>query len=135
MVEDDTTPGQISLSLDDHNIIDFDPGNEVLPSPVLSDASMTSNVQPQPAPIDYGRQTLYQSFDEFGIAPEMQALPADEALWRPFRSRRDFEFSEIALDAALNKHQIDRLLSLIAHISQGQTQITLTNETDLRMLR
>ncbi|KAG2105004.1 uncharacterized protein F5147DRAFT_746463 [Suillus discolor] len=48
----------------------------------------------------------------------MQALPADEALWRPFRSRRDFEFSEIALDAALNKHQIDRLLSLIAHISQ-----------------
>ncbi|KAG1800477.1 uncharacterized protein HD556DRAFT_1230432 [Suillus plorans] len=105
---------------------------------------MTSNVQPQPAPVDQpcefktefhprsGRQALYQCFEEFGIAPETQALPADEEPWRPFRSRGDFEFSEIALDAALNKHQIDRLLSLIARISQGQTQITLTNETDLR---
>ncbi|KAG1771368.1 hypothetical protein EV702DRAFT_977385, partial [Suillus placidus] len=55
----------------------------------------------------------------------------DEKQWCPFRSCADFEFSEIALDAALNKHQIDALLNLILCISQGHTEITLKNEADL----
>ncbi|KAG2339941.1 hypothetical protein BDR05DRAFT_977501 [Suillus weaverae] len=69
-----------------------------------------------------GRETLYQRFEEFGVTPETQAPPVDEAPWCPFRSHGDFEFSEIALDAALNKGQVDRLLSLITHIPQGDTQ-------------
>ncbi|KAG1811595.1 hypothetical protein EV424DRAFT_1327573 [Suillus variegatus] len=73
-----------------------------------------------------GRSTIYQTFDEFGIAQETQDAPIDEEPWRPFRSRGDFEFSEIALDAALNKSQINALLGLISRISQGQAQITLT---------
>ncbi|KAG2085342.1 uncharacterized protein F5147DRAFT_793714 [Suillus discolor] len=77
------------------------------------------------------RATLYQMFDEFGITQEMQHAPVDEEPWRPFRSRGDFEFSEIALDAALNKSQINALLELISRIAQGQAQITLKNETDL----
>ncbi|KAG2062537.1 hypothetical protein BDR04DRAFT_1123877, partial [Suillus decipiens] len=43
----------------------------------------------------------------------------------------DFEFSEIAIKAALNKSQINALLSLIMHISEGNAQITLKNEADL----
>ncbi|KAG0696432.1 hypothetical protein DFH29DRAFT_984614 [Suillus ampliporus] len=105
---------------------------------------MAINVLPQPVPVEQpyefktefhprsGHQTLYQRFEEFGVTPETQALPAEEEPWRPFRSRGDFEFSEIALDAALNKNQVDRLLSLMARISQGQAQITLKNEADLR---
>lgn len=78
-----------------------------------------------------GRSTIYQTFDEFGIAQETQDAPIDEEPWHPFRSRGDFEFSEIALDAALNKSQINALLGLISRISQGQAQITLKSETDL----
>ncbi|KAG2031478.1 hypothetical protein BDR03DRAFT_875934 [Suillus americanus] len=58
----------------------------------------------------------------------MQTLPAEEEPWCPFQSHGDFEFSEIALDAALNKNQVDRLLSLMACISQGQAQITLKKQ-------
>lgn len=111
---------------------------------VLSDASMAINVPPQPVPVEQpcefkteyhprsGHQMLYQPFEEFGVTPETQTLPAEEEPWRPFQSHGDFEFSEIALDAALNKNQVDRLLNLMAHISQGQAQITLKNEADLQ---
>jgi len=118
---------------------------------VLSDVSMATgsnrgpNIPHQPAvnierPQDFkiefhprsGREPLYQRFEEFGVTPETQAPPVDETPWRPFQSRGDFEFSEIALDAALNKGQVDRLLSLIARIAQGDTQVTLKNEADLR---
>ncbi|KAG1728188.1 uncharacterized protein EDB91DRAFT_1239436 [Suillus paluster] len=78
-----------------------------------------------------GRETLYQRFEEFSVTPETQVPPVDEVPWRPFQSRGDFKFSEIVLDAALNKGQVDRLLSLIARIVQGDTQVTLKNEADL----
>ncbi|KAG2751289.1 hypothetical protein P692DRAFT_201839037 [Suillus brevipes Sb2] len=38
---------------------------------------------------------------------------------------QDFEFSEIMLNASLNKSQINALLELISCISQGQAQITM----------
>ncbi|KAG2142880.1 uncharacterized protein EDB93DRAFT_1241527 [Suillus bovinus] len=79
-----------------------------------------------------GRQTLFQPFDQFGISPEAQDAPiVDKEPWRPFRSRGDFEFSEIAIEAALNKSQINALLNLITRISEGHAQITLKNESDL----
>jgi hypothetical protein len=77
-----------------------------------------------------GRATLYQPSEEFGIR-EMQQVPVDEDPWRPFRSRGDFEFAEIALNASLNKSQINALLDLISRINQGQAQVTLKNEADL----
>ncbi|KAG1743670.1 uncharacterized protein EDB91DRAFT_1236667 [Suillus paluster] len=80
------------------------------------------------------RETLLQTFEEFGVASEaLKAPPADEKPWHPFRSRGDFEFSEIALEAALNQGQVNKLLSLIMRIAQGDTHITLKNEADLRM--
>ncbi|KAG1861808.1 hypothetical protein DFJ58DRAFT_715411 [Suillus subalutaceus] len=79
-----------------------------------------------------GRQTLFQPFDQFGISPEAQDVPiVDKEPWRPFRLHGDFEFSEIAIEAALNKSQINTLLSLITCISEGHAQITLKNEADL----
>ncbi|KAG1865264.1 hypothetical protein F4604DRAFT_1881913 [Suillus subluteus] len=79
-----------------------------------------------------GRPTLFQPFDEFRISSEAQHMPIiDKEPWRPFRSRGDFEFSEIAIEAALNKSQINALLSLITRVSEGNAQITLKNEADL----
>lgn len=111
---------------------------------VLSDASMAT-INPAPAasaqlPSEFkteyhphsGRQTLFQPFDQFGISPETQDAPiVDKEPWRPFRSRGDFEFSEIAIEASLNKSQINALLNLITRISEGHAQITLKNESDL----
>ncbi|KAG2057487.1 hypothetical protein BDR06DRAFT_980881 [Suillus hirtellus] len=79
-----------------------------------------------------GREPLHQAFDEFGINahPEEQ-LPVDKTPWHPFCSRTDFEFAEIALDAALNKSHINGLLALIGRISRGETQMTLKTDTDL----
>ncbi|KAG2151772.1 hypothetical protein BD769DRAFT_1623523 [Suillus cothurnatus] len=79
-----------------------------------------------------GRPTLFQPFDEFRTSEAQHNAPIiDDEPWRPFRSRGDFEFSEIAIEAALNKSQINSLLSLITRISEGRAQITLKNEADL----
>ncbi|KAG0708024.1 hypothetical protein DFH29DRAFT_979603 [Suillus ampliporus] len=78
------------------------------------------------------RLPLFQPFDEFGISPEVQQAPIiDNEPWRPFRSHGDFEFSEITIEAAPNKFQINALLSLIMHISEGCAKITLKNDIDL----
>ncbi|KAG1849251.1 hypothetical protein F4604DRAFT_1593550 [Suillus subluteus] len=107
--------------------------------------SRLGSVEPPPAisaqrPLEFrteyhpsaDREPLHQAFDEFGINahPEEQ-LPINEEPWRPFVSRGDFEFAEIALDAALNKSQINGLLALIGRISRGETQMTLKNDADL----
>ncbi|KAG2114095.1 hypothetical protein BD769DRAFT_1630026 [Suillus cothurnatus] len=79
-----------------------------------------------------GRPTLFQPFDEFRTSEAQHNAPIiDDEPWCPFRSRGDFEFSEIAIEAALNKSQINSLLSLITRISEGRAQITLKNEADL----
>ncbi|KAG2123848.1 hypothetical protein DEU56DRAFT_873379 [Suillus clintonianus] len=77
-------------------------------------------------------EPLHQAFNEFGINthPEEQ-LPINEEPWRPFVSHGNFEFAEIALDAALNKSQINGLLALISCISRGETQMMLKNDADL----
>ncbi|KAG1817742.1 hypothetical protein EV424DRAFT_1347854 [Suillus variegatus] len=112
------------------NDIKFYAGNEDVQSPVLSDASMASNaglknVPPQPVTEFYphsGHKTLLQTFEEFGVAPEaLKAPPADEEPWHSFQSCGDFKFSEIG--------QVNKLLSLIICIVQGDAHITLKNDT------
>jgi hypothetical protein len=111
---------------------------------VFYDASMASN---NPVPVasaqlpsefktEYhpcsGHLTLFQPFDKFCVSSEVQHAPIiDKEPWCPFRSRGDFEFSEIAIEAALNKSRVNALLSLIMRISEGNAQITLKNEAEL----
>ena len=47
-------------------------------------------------------------------------------------SREDFEFAEIALEAALTKDQVDLMINLIGRLAQGQNFLTLTSHRDLR---
>ncbi|KAG2056063.1 hypothetical protein BDR06DRAFT_970497 [Suillus hirtellus] len=153
---DDIQDFNYSQLKDEHN------GNPT--NPVLSKSSMASNpmaIQPHVAfvqmPSEFkmkyhprsAHTTLYQMFDKFSITQEMQHAPVDKEPWHPFRSYRDFEFSEIVLDATLNKSQINALLELILlyaprallqilgwyftslALSHTQAQITLKNESDL----
>jgi hypothetical protein len=77
------------------------------------------------------RPHLFQSYEEFGRQATEDLAP-DKEPWRPYRVSGDFEFAEIALEAGLNVAQINGLLSLISRVSQGQAEVTLKNEGDLR---
>ncbi|KAG1874106.1 hypothetical protein C8R48DRAFT_745988 [Suillus tomentosus] len=80
-----------------------------------------------------GHEPLLQTFEEFSVNshPE-EELPVDEEPWCPFCSRSNFEFAEIALNATLNKSQIDALLALIGRISRGESRVTFSNDNELR---
>ena len=78
------------------------------------------------------RPDLLQTFEEFGVTSHAPEAPADEEPWRPFRSRGDFEFAKIAVNASLSKAHINALLDLISRVKMGETELTLKNENDLR---
>lgn len=51
--------------------------------------------------------------------------------WTPFRTRAEFEFAEIALDAALNKRQVDALLKLFRRCVGGEDTLDLKDHAEL----
>ena len=51
--------------------------------------------------------------------------------WRPFRSRTDFEFAQLALEAALTNSHLDRLIQLVERCIKGQDSFNLTNHQDV----
>ena len=52
--------------------------------------------------------------------------------WLPFRSREDFDFAEIAHNAAMNQSQIDDLIKLFHRCQQVPGKFTLKNYQDLK---
>ena len=74
--------------------------------------------------------TLFQMADEFCIDKSFMP-PPDTTSWCPFQCKDDFKFAEIALNASLNKGQVNALLDLISHISKSQAQIMFKNEDEL----
>ncbi|KAG2047497.1 hypothetical protein BDR06DRAFT_1013796 [Suillus hirtellus] len=60
-------------------------------------------------------------------APEPDAQP-----WRPFKSRLEFDITEIALEAALNNAQTDRLLNICCCCAQQSEKFTFQNYKDVR---
>ena len=51
--------------------------------------------------------------------------------WTPFRTRAEFEFAEIALEAALNKRQVNALLKLFHRCIEGEDKFGLKDHSDL----
>jgi hypothetical protein len=51
--------------------------------------------------------------------------------WTPFRTRAEFEFAEVALDAALNKRQVDALLKVFHRCLNGEDKFGLKEHADL----
>ncbi|KAI5987075.1 hypothetical protein EDD15DRAFT_2372818 [Pisolithus albus] len=73
-------------------------------------------------------------FVEFAQGHQPRAYKPDLSTdpWYPFRSRLDFEFAELALEAALSKEQINRFLKLIKSARCGRDSFTLNEYADLR---
>lgn len=72
------------------------------------------------------------AFEEYRDRPPVNPPLAKSEPWSPFVSRADFEFAEIALEAALTKDQVDSMIKLIGRLTQGQDFFTLTSHRDLR---
>lgn len=76
-----------------------------------------------------GRATRIDHFNEYGFpsaeAPRLR--PLDEP-WRPFRSRVDFGFAEIALKSHLNKKTVNKLIAILRACSSGGVK-TITSST------
>ncbi|KAG1741895.1 uncharacterized protein EDB91DRAFT_1237102 [Suillus paluster] len=60
-------------------------------------------------------------------APEPDAQP-----WRPFKSRLEFDIAEIALEAALNNAQTDRLLDICRRCARQSEKFTFQHHKDIR---
>ncbi|KAG0693167.1 hypothetical protein DFH29DRAFT_1040601, partial [Suillus ampliporus] len=78
-----------------------------------------------------GRATSVETFSTFGCKECQQPPVIDDEPWQPFACRADFEFAELAHQAALNKNQTDELLRLIWRIADGQVKFTFKSHGDV----
>jgi len=62
--------------------------------------------------------TRVDTFEEYGDT-HMVPPPAKADPWAPFSSRADFEFTEIVLAAGLTSKQVDLMINIIGHVSEG----------------
>jgi hypothetical protein len=70
-------------------------------------------------------------FEDFTRDVEQsEASIPDEPPYKPWRSQADFEFSEIALESAMNRNQIEAMIKLIRHVAQSPESFTLKNQVD-----
>jgi hypothetical protein len=63
-----------------------------------------------------GHAPAIETFSTFGhpVEAEASSMPiVDNTPWQPFTCRTDFEFAELAHQAALNKDQTNKMLQLI----------------------
>jgi len=67
----------------------------------------------------------------FNDQPNPTARPDDEP-WRPFLTREDFDFAELAHDAKLNQKQIERLIELFNRCQQQPGPFTIRKYGDLK---
>ncbi|KAG6369715.1 hypothetical protein JVT61DRAFT_13641 [Boletus reticuloceps] len=75
--------------------------------------------------------TLFQMSDKFCVCKYTRP-PLNPAPWHPFQCQGDFEFAKIALEASLNKGQVDTLLNLISCMAKREAQVTFENDAQLR---
>ena len=46
-------------------------------------------------------------------------------LWKPFQTRAEFEFAEIALKASLTKNQVDALIQVMKRCINGEDKLEI----------
>jgi len=77
------------------------------------------------------RDTTVHHFEEYGKRNANLVPPTDDAPWRPFPSRLDFEFAELAHKAALSRAEIDGFLRIMQRCSAGKEKLTLSSAADV----
>lgn len=83
-----------------------------------------------------GKQPEMYKFHEFDrhhdAKDSFTPPPMDEQPWRPaFRSRLEFEFAEVALEAALNRTHINKLISIMKDVRTGKGDFSFDSYEDL----
>lgn len=78
------------------------------------------------------RPTQVFHFEDYGHGPGAPTVvpPVEPEPWYPFRTRIDFEFAELVLEAALTHQQMDRLFDLVRRTKSEQ--FMLWNRKDVR---
>ncbi|KAI5982863.1 hypothetical protein EDD15DRAFT_2179828, partial [Pisolithus albus] len=81
-----------------------------------------------------GCSTAFESFSTFDRthrdAVSNSVVEDGSEPWHPFQTRGDFEFSELAHKAALNKDLTNQLLALIQRLLSGEARLTLRSDHD-----
>ena len=65
------------------------------------------------------------------VQPLPHNLAFDSKPWSPFKSLADFEFAEVALEAALNKNQIEKLIKITRHCINGDDVFNLASHKEI----
>lgn len=103
------------------------------PDDIRTEYHPTSHRDPKLARFeDYGRESHEQERDSELPEQLRNAVP-----WYPYRTRLDFDLSELMMEAALNQRQMSRLISIIqrAQASSDQDGFTIKSYSDLAAIR
>ncbi|KIJ21105.1 hypothetical protein PAXINDRAFT_160453 [Paxillus involutus ATCC 200175] len=77
------------------------------------------------------RPPVIDSFSTYGQTSATTPPIIDPKPWQPFLSHVDFEFAELAHDAALSKDQTNQFLQLIWKISHGPSMFSFKSHADI----
>ena len=81
-----------------------------------------------------GRETENFTISDFSHNhfPKPPMPDPDRDPWHPFHTLLDFELAELALEAALNKNQTERLIRLLRRAHYQREKFMIMNQSDLR---
>jgi hypothetical protein len=80
-----------------------------------------------------GIKAKVYAFEDFQRNPMAATSdpPPNKKPWLPFKSRLEFEVAQIALEAALNNDQTDRLIKICRQCAIGNDKFTFENHKDI----
>jgi hypothetical protein len=78
-----------------------------------------------------GHATVTEPFSAFSRSYSAPKYIVDNEPWRPFLTSGDFEFAELAHQAALSKDQTNKLLAFIQKVTSGEAKLTFRSHTDV----
>lgn len=82
-----------------------------------------------------GRSASISSFEDYDRERQPRPISPEQHPWKPFRSRLDFEIAEVALEAALNRSQLDKLVKLFHRAAKRDETDLFTIQTAGEMKR
>lgn len=117
------------------------PGTTSTGSPIHSKQSGVFRPQKDDIRIEYheksGRAAKMSRFEDYcvrepvKVQPLPYSLASDSKPWSPFKSLADFEFAEVALEAALNKTQIEKLIKITKRCINGDDVFNLVSHKEV----
>ncbi|THU88840.1 hypothetical protein K435DRAFT_679108, partial [Dendrothele bispora CBS 962.96] len=83
-----------------------------------------------------GKPVVVETFEAFSFNSLLDPaqVPADFEPWKPFRTRFDYEVSEFALRANLNKEMTGDLIDLLHKAANHSDQFTIQSSTEMQKL-